>query len=1482
MQKPIYKRKAFRLLALLIGLFLALHVVLYFSADWLLRGYLQRKVTELSEGKYALEFDRFYISFLERGVGFRELEIKPLLSKEEMKALESDLPLFRVSLKHISLKGLFYQFLSKEFRIGTLRVESPELDFALNDFKEDLLDGLEEDAASASSESPLQLLEQELQKTFLRSVLEEIRIVNLYIQDGDLLLENFIAQRSMKAEKTNIYLKNMRLLQERDPATPLNAEGFEIELSRFELLLADSVHTIFADNVNISSLESFIRAKALRVRPNFEKESKTYLALGFNQLSITEADINRVFYTSEVIIGDLLLHQPEVHVYSASGSSGSSTASLEEAPVDADNLYPLVEGILKEIRIEKLRIQEGTFSQALVEERERKRVEINRLDLQMDAVYIGPESNTLDQFFFAAEAAMELYDVTIRLNDRLHDIRAEFARLDSKEDIVRVEKFTIRPNPGSGGDSDSTLLAVNLPEFSVEKANLKKVYNEGIFDVQKLLIVKPEFDIKDLSRKQESSSGLDLRELTKDFLQAIYIEEFEIQEGALTVDNRSLQEQDSLSFGRFNLRLEAFQLDEETENSPDAGIFYAQHLALELSDYALKLADNVHLFRADHLRLDTKTKEVSIDNFRISALDSANLQETLRDQKKTTGLAIHVPQFKAYGADLKRAYFNKELLIQKIEVPAPEIAITKFFAAQAEETDSSELPVDEEKADIVALLSSYFNRVAVRELLISSGSLSFENKVGENMKTFSEDKVNIRIQGFEVRPDTDSKELSNLFSEEVDIRLNEYVFDLADGRYAITVDAINFNSQREEITSQNVRLRPNTSFKSNFKISAVAPSLSFTGVDLESFLFDSELLLNKIKLSDATVTLLFNNDVDGEKESNNDSGERRDRNLPKALTTIRIDTVMAERARIEVDLIEEGVRKQIINTAVFFQIDGFKLDPDRLEQGQIANFFDDIQLTVDAFRLDLADEMHQVTFESVSFDTRYEGVLMKNLEITPKHDQPKPGQPLIEGAIQSLLVKTNQLKELQRSKRLELKEVSLFKPTLALRLDPENPMVIEKNLFGIERTNKNEDEKAPFLEVVHIDRLRVEEADFDLQRQSGNSTGQNLRSLNLSLDDLTFDLRKQAERVSLHTLINKNFDITLSDYRFNLPDSLNQVRLGYLTFSNERIMLEDISLVPRYGPFAYTRKKGHQVDVMELHIPRMTLHEPDLETSLSEGGLFGRFLQVEEVDFRIFKDKRAPELEKVKEMPQALMRQMPFLVRIDSIALENALISYTEFPKNGLVPGTITFQRLDATLGPIHMGDTEDFPFLLEKTNLQAQAYLNGQAKIRLEGLMRYEAPYPMTLHARADSFDLATINSILEPNAFARVRKGSFNGASWKFTADQFDARGSMKLYYKNLNLALLDERTLEEARGRKGVLTFVINVLAVRSNNPRKIFGNTVSARIYAENPTDKFIFNYWWRATLSGVKGSLGLGQPKIPKRKEEEPTTDPERIPKKEED
>jgi hypothetical protein len=75
-------------------------------------------------------------------------------------------------------------------------------------------------------------------------------------------------------------------------------------------------------------------------------------------------------------------------------------------------------------------------------------------------------------------------------------------------------------------------------------------------------------------------------------------------------------------------------------------------------------------------------------------------------------------------------------------------------------------------------------------------------------------------------------------------------------------------------------------------------------------------------------------------------------------------------------------------------------------------------------------------------------------------------------------------------------------------------------------------------------------------------------------------------------------------------------------------------------------------------------------------------------------------------------------------------------------------------------------------------------------------------------------------------------------------------------------------DGKGRKKILSFVVNALALRSNNPRKLFNRLVSSTIYEKRDKNKFVFNYLWKATLSGLMGSSGVSQPKIPRKEEEE--------------
>jgi hypothetical protein len=261
-----------RLAGITLLVLFSLQVVFYFGSDLLLRNFLKEKVNVASGNKYEIDFDEFHILFLQRGITFRGLKLNPV--EDQFQNL-GDMPYYRISIPEIDITGLNYRFFKKEFIIGTIELVNPDVDFKL----------VKKDSSNVSKPamSPISLLQEEIRKSFLGSQVKEIRINRLKINEADLLLKNFISQKAIKAENTRLLMEDIQLLQERVPATPFNAKGFSFGFDNFEVLLADSIHTIQAKTVNVSSLEQFINAKGVKIIPDFSKSTKTYLKM---QISI--------------------------------------------------------------------------------------------------------------------------------------------------------------------------------------------------------------------------------------------------------------------------------------------------------------------------------------------------------------------------------------------------------------------------------------------------------------------------------------------------------------------------------------------------------------------------------------------------------------------------------------------------------------------------------------------------------------------------------------------------------------------------------------------------------------------------------------------------------------------------------------------------------------------------------------------------------------------------------------------------------------------------------------------------------------------------------------------------------------------------------------------------------------------------------------------------------------------------------------------
>jgi hypothetical protein len=1415
------QRRTVRILGIFFLTLLFLHIVLYFGSDLLLRSYLQKEVAKASNGKYAIDFDRFNLSILERGFYVQGFTLIP---QEEMSDAQQQKPLYKITIPKISVKRLGYSFSKDILTIGDIKFSKPGIQ-SKQDQK--LLEN--------QKVSPLQVLEEEVRKS-LGEGLKNIIIDHLFIENADLLLENFISQRSITADNTSLYVKHIELLSSKKNAPPFNAQGFTLDLQNFEMALGDSVHTVKSTAISVSSLDQYIKAEKVSIAPDLSRKAEDYYEIYLDNLELVGADIDRMFYTSDVDIETLRLERPNFTHYSEV-TARSGVDSLQ-------GLYPLIEDVLASISIKDLAIAEGRYLHSSLSQPDKNRIEAEGINFRMDRVYIGPDSlKTRNQFFYSQDAALDISKVRVALADGVHWISGENVFLSSFEDKITMEKVDVKP-VYEGEQPDITLFEIEVPEVALGNANLKKIYNENILDIDEMLISSPSVLLRDLAPNPEFSGKSALQELTQSYLKAVYIQRLEMSDGSLILDNDLRQRQDSLSFGKISFVLEDFRLDEQIEAEESSRIFLAEDLRLEIEDYALKLSDNLHLFSARKVLLDTKQKYVGIEGFRLRSQGGDNIKNILSRYSQTTVFDIEVPDFYVYGVDIREAVFQGKLLVHEVKVPSPIIKLQIYSNPDAVSDDNK---VD--RLDVVNLLTSYFSVVKVDAVNVEEGTLELENFGREKIQTFAENDVNIGIRDFYVDKYIDPMDSRVLFAEELDIHLNNYVFNIAEGKYRIVADGISFNSAREEISTTNVQLRPSRTLDAKAVIQADIPNMTIKGVDLEAFLFENTLALTKLKLSGADVQLYMNREKAEEMVAPR-SQRRRERNLPKTIDIIQIDTVEAEDAQFNLAYRENGQDMELINSGVNMSFYGFLLDSAKLVEGDLAAFFSSMSMEMDRFSLSLKDSIHTIHFSKVGFNSESGQIVFDNFSIVPKDQIGRKGFPVIDARVPHVSLKTNSLNSLQKTGDFVIKELVLAEPEIILYLDKEDA----------EKLDGDEEQVAQkVIESLNIENFEIEGGLLTLKEKGNAQKVNSFNNLSVTLSDLNFDLGSPSS-INRDFYLNQDFEFELTDYEIKLSDSLNILKVGLALLSEDRLHLKDVSLVPRYGDFEYHRMVGTQTDVAKIYFPEVIFEGLKVEKLTGEKMLEASSVRLMGAKVDVFRDKRFafPE-DIVKAMPQQLMMNAPFEVKVDSLIVVDAEVVYREFPEKGLVPGELQFTGLNAVLTPFYLSkQAEGYP--VAASFLHAHAQINGKAPISMEGQLFFEAPYPMRMVAEVAEFELDLLNPILETNAFVKVLEGVVRGGRWEFTLDDDAARGSMALRYNDLKLMLLDERTLERGRGRKNVLTFVINNLAVRSNNPRRFFNRMVCSPIYLKRDKSRFVFNYLWKSTLTGLQGSVGLGKPK----------------------
>lgn len=1430
-QHPL-RKKILRVVLKGVLAILILEAVVYFGSNLFLAGFARQKLNESSEGVYEIGFNRFNLSILRRGFFLDGIVMKPI-HPENSKADQS---LFEFTLDEISFSGLWYDFSDREFSVSKIHLDNPNLKL----INRDSIAVESNPRFDSTRVSAVKILESEIRKSINRLSLRGLYVHLIEIDHANFFFFNFLSQGELTAKNTSIRIYDLDWTTTEDWLTPFNAKGIDFDLEQASFPLPDGVHTLSSERVQISSLGKTVEILGFSLIPNLTKESRTYYQLNLKRLRLGNADLDKAFMTSELEADELIMDRPVIKVIKADFAKEDTIAS--------GDLNEFIQGKLKSISIKELSINGAQFLKENRVDSLKNRIQLEDLDFKMVGFYLGQDEVRKDnQFFYGEDASMEIKRSKLFLGDGIHILEGNKVSVSSFKNELVIRDLTLYPSSTTLPTGvPKNLVTISLPELSLLDVDLKKLYQTDVLEVDRLVIDQPDIEIIDQVTTERDTIREPFSQVISGFLDGVAIRDFQVIDGKVFFKDNNGQRSNNIGFEKFTLKLDEFAVKPDPF-LPIQQQFFVKDLFLSLNEYKLKLQDNLHQIFANQLTIDSKRKLLEVKGLSIEPENQNQIQALLDTYGKTYAVEFFIPLFQAKGLDIKEAFFNRRLIIEQMLLPSPSFLISSYKSKDSENLENS--PTSSDK--IRDLMLGYFDSIQIDSIDLSKAKVKYESFIENKRSRIEEDELSLKLKNFALGMEDNSRVEKTLFSDELNLIFNNYSFTLAGGKYLAETDYLNYNSKTKTIDFEDLILTPATGVKSKLALALKLPKVRLQGVDIEEFIFESNLSLEKLEIEKGEVEF----GIDREIESIRKIRPKSISSARKTLEELKIDSVSVINSLLKLNYLGSNHTNQSIKTGFDLLISDFYLDTLGVEAEDVTGMYGSASLDLKDFVFALPDSVHTLRFSSLRFGDKIDELIFSDLSIVPKDYVGISGNPVVEAKIDQLAIRKNKIQEMFDSKQLDLSHIRFINPVLDVYLD-------STGLGPQKRVSKIQEEEK-FIQSIFLNEVSLENGEIQFHRKGeGPISNLNFPKIDLRLANLGIDVLSQNQMPTLADLVKKVTDFKLEGYQFFTSDSLYRAKVGKVRFSESDLWLENLYFRPVLGTYAYLRKFPFQKDAVTATADRIQIRGIDPASYFERGLVKADDVILEGLNLDLFRDKRIPmDSTAYKPMPQFLMGNAQVNADIFSVRVRDSRIRYFEFAKDGTMPGKISFDSVRMDMAPFFLRK-EEVSYPVEKVRMGIQAKLMNKTPINVDGVLHFKKPYPMDLSFGSGAFDFEDATDFLSKTVFARAEKGFSVGGQWDFRLDDESALGSMKFAYKDLKVEFLDSLTLEQGKGKLKAYSIGANLL-IKNSNPRSASTSIQKRQIYLKRDKRKFIFSAWWKATLSGLRSSVGLGRSKMPK-------------------
>lgn len=472
------------------------------------------------------------------------------------------------------------------------------------------------------------------------------------------------------------------------------------------------------------------------------------------------------------------------------------------------------------------------------------------------------------------------------------------------------------------------------------------------------------------------------------------------------------------------------------------------------------------------------------------------------------------------------------------------------------------------------------------------------------------------------------------------------------------------------------------------------------------------------------------------------------------------------------------------------------------------------------------DSPYLITYKDVSVSLFDSNIIAKDIVVIPKDTTGLNGKRIgLYAHVKTIKVSDFKLWDILFSKKLRAERVFVSKPTVLLF----NPA---------EKSPKKEKPEKPFSKVVVVSSVTIDHGSFKMF--------DHLENVLLTVDNVNAEVDGiLVTDAVLERKIPFAFDKYSVSYDslFYKPNGFYDIRTGKLEADNVKLNIEKIAYIPKYSREAFVKAIPTEKDLYTINSAGVSVSGLDWGFKNEQFFVHSSSVIIDRAFANIYRGKMPLDDLSKKPLYNKLLRDIPFELKIDTVAVRNSTLQYEEEKAFEKGAGMLSFTNFNLYATHVNSGFQQK---KLPDVKIHIRCNFMQTSPLKVDwSLNPLDKSDGFRIRGNIQNFPAEKLVPFTKPYMNVTA-KGMISEIYFDFTGNDKVSRGDFGINYDDLKLTIYRKND----RKKKNGLLSAIGNLFVKNDTDEKV----TKAKIEVERIPEKSFFNFLWRSIADGLKKIL----------------------------